>query len=284
MALKVRRPAYAGSFYEGTLKSLRAQIEDCFTGKLGPGTLPKAAENKLKHTIGLISPHAGYMYSGPVAAHGYHHLAQDGRPDLVVILGPNHQGIGSGLATMTEGIWRTPLGDVEVDTETATTVTRESGVIDVDEVAHMREHSIEVQLPWLQYLYGSRFKFVPICFLMQDFESSREVGLAVAKALKNKNALIIASTDMTHYEPQKSAETKDKAIIEAALQLDGRKLYSEVEGRRVTMCGYGPVVAAITAAKEMGAKSGKLMCYKTSGDVVGDYSAVVGYASIILSR
>jgi len=224
------------------------------------------------------------MYSGPVAAHGYHHLAQDGKPDLVVIFGPNHQGIGSGLATMTEGAWRTPLGDVEVDTETATTIARESGIIDVDEVAHVREHSIEVQLPWLQYLYGSRFRFVPICFLMQDFESSREVGLAVAKALKNKNALVIASTDMTHYEPQKSAETKDKAIIEAVLQLDERKLYSEVEGRRVTMCGYGPVVAAITAAKEMGAKSGKLMCYKTSGDVVGDYSAVVGYASIILSR
>ena len=284
MALKVRRPAYAGSFYEGTSESLRAQIEDCFKGKLGPGTLPKTAENKLKHTVGLISPHAGYMYSGPVAAHGYHHLAQDGKPDLVVIFGPNHQGIGSGLATMTEGAWRTPLGDVEVDTETATTIARESGIIDVDEVAHVREHSIEVQLPWLQYLYGSRFRFVPICFLMQDFESSREVGLAVAKALKNKNALVIASTDMTHYEPQKSAETKDKAIIEAVLQLDERKLYSEVEGRRVTMCGYGPVVAAITAAKEMGAKSGKLMCYKTSGDVVGDYSAVVGYASIILSR
>jgi hypothetical protein len=185
---------------------------------------------------------------------------------------------------MKDGAWRTPLGDVEVDTEAAEIITRESGIIDVDEVAHVREHSIEVQLPWLQYLYGSRFRFVPICFLMQDFESSREVGLAVAKALKNKNVLVIASTDMTHYEPQKSAETKDKAIIEAALQLDGRKLYSEVEGRRVTMCGYGPVVAAITAAKEMGAKSGKLMCYKTSGDVVGDYSAVVGYASIILSR
>lgn len=284
MALKVRRPAYAGSFYEGTSQSLRTQIEDCFTGKLGPGTLPKTADSKLRQMVGLISPHAGYMYSGPVAAHGYHHLAQDGRPDSVVIFGPNHQGIGSGLAIVKDGTWRTPLGDVEIDAETAETITRESGIVDVDDVAHSREHSIEVQLPWLQYLYGSRFRFVPICFLMQDLESSQDVGLAVAKALKNKNALVIASTDMTHYEPQKSAETKDKAIIAAALQLDERKLYSEVEGRRVTMCGYGPVVAAITAAKELGARSGKLMCYKTSGDVVGDYSAVVGYASIALHR
>jgi len=224
------------------------------------------------------------MYSGPVAAHGYYHLAQDGKPDLAVIFGPNHQGIGSGLAIMKEGAWRTPLGDVEVDTETAESIIRESGVIDVDDVAHMREHSIEVQLPWLQYLYGSQFSFVPICFLMQDLQSSQEVGLAVARALKNKNAVVIASTDMTHYEPQKSAETKDKTIIEAASQLDEKKLYSEVEGRQVSMCGYGPAVAAITAAKELGARSGRLLCYKTSGDVVGDYSAVVGYASIMLSR
>ncbi len=282
--MKVRRPAYAGSFYEGTSKSLRAQIENCFKGKLGPGTLPKVVDTKLKRVVGLISPHAGYMYSGPVAAHGYHHLAQDGKPDLVVICGPNHQGIGSGLAIVKDGAWRTPLGDVEIDSEAAETIVRESGIVDVDDVAHVREHSIEVQLPWLQYLYGSGLKFVPISFLMQDFESSREVGLAVAEALKNKNGLVIASTDMTHYEPQKSAEAKDKAIIEAVSQLDERRLYSEVEARQVTMCGYGPVVAAIAAAKEMGAKSGKLMCYKTSGDVVGDYSAVVGYASIILSR
>jgi AmmeMemoRadiSam system protein B len=259
-------------------------MEDCFTGKLGPGTLPKVIDSKLKHTVGLISPHAGYMYSGPVAAHGYHHLAHDGKPDLVVIFGPNHQGIGSGLAIAKDGAWRTPLGDVEIDSEAAEIIVRESGIVDVDDVAHMREHSIEVQLPWLQYLYGSGFKFVPVSFLMQDFESSREVGLAVAKALKNKNGLVIASTDLTHYEPQKSAEVKDKAIIEAASQLDERRLYSEVEARQVTMCGYGPVVAAITAAKEMGAKSGRLMCYKTSGDVVGDYSSVVGYASIIFNR
>jgi len=282
--LKVRHPAYAGMFYEGNARSLKAQIEDCFMHKLGPKALPEPAGDKLKRVIGVISPHAGYMYSGPVAAHAYYHLAQDGKPDTVVIFGPNHTGVGSGLAIAREGTWRTPLGDVEVDTAVADTIARGSSIIDVDESAHMREHSIEVQLPWLQYLYGSNFRFVPICFLMQDFESSCEVGAAVAEALSGKNALVITSTDMTHYEPQKVAERKDKIVLDSALEMDERKLYSAVEINQVSMCGYGPTVAAITAAKALGAKKGKLLCYKTSGDVVGDYSTVVGYGSLIFTR
>ncbi len=282
--MKVRHPAYAGMFYEGKARSLETQIEECFMHKLGPKALPETARDKLKSIVGVISPHAGYTYSGSVAAHAYYHLAQDGKPDTVVIFGPNHTGVGSGLAIVREGVWRTPLGDVEVDTAVADTIVRGSGIVDVDEVAHMREHSIEVQLPWLQYLYGSSFRFVPICFLMQDFESSREVGTAVAKALTSKNALVIASTDMTHYEPQKVAERKDKIVLDSAVEMDERKLYSSVEMNQVSMCGYGPAVAAITAAKALGAKKGKLLCYKTSGDVVGDYSAVVGYSSLIFTR
>lgn len=280
----VRRPAYAGTFYESKEGSLRTQIEGCFLHELGPKVLPKVAHRALRNTIGLISPHAGYMYSGPVAAHGYGHLAADGEPQIVIILGPNHTGMGSGLALMREGIWRTPLGDVEIDGATADSIMKQSSIIDVDDSAHAREHSIEVQMPWLQYLYGSNFKFVPICFLMQDLESSREVGIAVAKALKGKNGLVIASTDMTHYESQKEAGKKDKAVLEAASKLDEKALYSTVEGLHVSMCGYGPVIAAITAAKELGATNGKLLCYRTSGDVAGDYSAVVGYASLVFTR
>jgi len=282
--LRMRRPAYAGSFYEGSSQSLKRQIEECFTHELGPKALPKVMTGKLGHAVGLISPHAGYMYSGPVAAHGYYHLALDGKPDLIVIFGPNHTGIGSGLAIMREGTWQTPLGEVEIDTATADSIVRASQVVDVDDGAHLREHSIEVQLPWLQYLYGSTFRFVPICFLMQDLQSSREVGMSVARALRDKNGLVIASTDMTHYEPQKIAEKKDKAVIEAASQLQEAKVFSTVEALQVSMCGYGPAIAAITAAKELGAKNGKLLCYKTSGDVVGDYSAVVGYASMMFTK
>ena len=282
--MKVRRPAYAGMFYEDDAASLKGQIEACFNHALGPKALPKISQGQLKNVVGLICPHAGYMYSGPVAAHGYYHLASDGKPETVVVFGPNHTGMGSGLAIMREGVWRTPLGDVELDSATADSIVKEAKIIDIDDAAHMREHSIEVQLPWLQYLYRSDFKFVPICFQMQDLESSREVGMAVAKALSGKNGLIIASTDMTHYEPQKTAERKDKSVLEAASKLDEKGLYSTVEGFQVSMCGYGPAIAAITAAKELGAKKGKLLCYKTSGDIVGDYSAVVGYASLSLER
>jgi len=282
--LKIRRPTQAGMFYAGSQQSLRAQIEECFKHELGPGTLPKVADKNLQNIVGLVSPHAGYMYSGPVAAHGYHRLAGDGKPDIVVLLGPNHTGSGSALALMREGVWRTPLGDVEIDRATADSISDASDIIDVDDSAHAFEHSLEVQLPFLQFLYGSAFKFVPICFLMQDLQSSREVGLAVAKALKGKNAVVIASTDMTHYEPQKTAEKKDKAAIEAVLKLDEAQLYSTVEAQRMSMCGYGPTMAAVAASKALGAKKAELLCYKTSGDVVGDYSAVVGYASVVFSK
>jgi len=282
--LKIRRPTQAGTFYAGSQQSLKAQIEECFKHELGPGELPKVAEKKLQRIVGLVSPHAGYMYSGPVAAHGYHRLAADGKPDVLVLFGPNHTGSGSALAVMREGIWRTPLGDVEIDTATVDSILRVSGIIDVDDSAHAFEHSIEVQLPFLQFLYGSAFKFVPICFLMQGLQSSREVGSAVAEALEGKNAVVIASTDMTHYEPQRMAEKKDKAAIETMLKLDEEGLYSTIEAQRISMCGYGPTIAAITAAKALGAKKAELLCYKTSGDVVGDYSAVVGYASLVFTK
>jgi len=282
--LKVRHPRFAGSWYAGTERSLRAQLEECFTHTLGPGKLPKVTEKGLRNIVGLVCPHAGYIYSGPVAAHGYYRLAIDGKPDVVVIFCPNHTGRGSALALMNEGVWRTPLGDVEIDTETANHILHESRIIDVDEAAHAFEHSIELQLPFLQYLYGSAFKFVPICFLIQDLESSREVGRATAKALPGKSGLVIASTDMTHYEPQERAERKDKAAINAALKLDEEQYYSAVESYGISTCGYGPVMAAITAAKLLDAKKAQLLCYKTSGDVTGDLSAVVGYASISFTK
>jgi len=282
--LKVRRPAVAGSWYAGTPQALRAQLENCFTHTLGPGKLPKVAEKGPRNIVGLVCPHAGYMYSGPVAAHSYYQLAMDGKPDVIVIFSPNHTGRGSALALMNEGAWRTPLGDVEIDVETANKILRESRIIDVDEQAHAYEHSIELQLPFLQYLYGSAFKFVPICFLMQDLESSRVVGQATGKALSGKNALVIASTDMTHYEPQERAERNDKAAIDAALKLDEKQYNFAVELYGISSCGYGPAMAAITASKLLGAKKAQLLCYKTSGDVTGDYSSVVGYASISFTK
>jgi AmmeMemoRadiSam system protein B len=282
--LKIRSAAVAGSWYAGTPNSLRNQIEELFIHRLGPGSLPKTVKDGPRNIVGLVVPHAGYMASGPVAAHAYHHLAEDGKPDVIVVFGPNHTGRGSALSIMNEGAWRTPLGDVEIDTETANKILSASRIVDLDDRAHVYEHSIELQLPFLQYLYGSEFKFVPICFMMQDLMSSREVGKAVAEALRGKNALVIASSDMTHYEPQERAEKKDKMAIDAALAMDETQYYHTVESYGISTCGYGPVVAAITASKELGAKKAELVCYKTSGDVLGDRSAVVGYASIAFMK
>lgn len=281
---KVRYAQYAGSFYAGSRESLRRQIEECFMHRFGPGVLPKLAEGGDRRIIGLVCPHAGYMYSGPVAANAYYKLALDGPVETFIILGPNHQGIGSGVAIMDRGVWRTPLGDVEVDTEIAREILRRSEIIDVDDSAHAYEHSIEVQLPFLQYIYGERLKFVPICFLMQDLETAREVGRALAEALKGRNVVIISSTDWTHYEPHERAQRKDMEAIGAVLQLNEVLLYSILESRNVTACGYGPVVALITAAKGLGARGAELLSYKTSGDITGDKSAVVGYAAISITR
>lgn len=282
--MKVRHPAVAGSWYPGTSQGLKEQIEWCFTHKFGPGELPKVVEKGPRSIVGLVSPHAGYMYSGPVAAHGYFALAADGKPDVVVFLGPNHTGLGSGVSIVREGVWRTPLGDVAIDGAVADLIIGKSSIVDVDDRAHSREHSIELQLPFLQYLYGTAFKMVPIAFLMQDLETGRDVGRAVASALAGKNAVVIASTDLTHYEPQKVAERKDKMVIDAVLGLDEARLYSTVEGYRVSMCGCGPVVAAITAGKLLGAEKAEVLCYKTSGDITGDYSAVVGYTTTKLTK
>jgi AmmeMemoRadiSam system protein B len=282
--VRVRRPCQAGAFYEGNAESLKRQIRNCFLNKLGPGQLPTVVENGQRGVVGLICPHAGYMFSGPVAAHSYYQLAIDGKPDLVFILGPNHTGLGSGLAVMNEGVWRTPLGDVEIDAEAANQVVQESKIVDVDEAAHNYEHSIEVQLPFLQYLYGGGFKIVPICFLMQDLNSAREVGEALAKIAAQRNAVMIASSDMTHYEPQEKAQSKDLKALEAVEAMDEARFYSIIESQRVTACGYGPIGALVTAAKSLGVKEAKLLCYKTSGDVIGDYSGVVGYAAVCFKK
>lgn len=233
--------------------------------------------------IALICPHAGYMYSGPIAAHSYYNLALDGKPEIVVILGPNHTGMGSGVSLMSEGTWNMPLGDVNVDSDIAHKIWKSSKIIDLDDTAHLFEHSIEVQLPFLQYIYGSDLKFVPIAMLMQDLQTGRMVGNAIAEALAGKNAVIIASSDMTHYEPQEYAERKDRMATDAILKLDEEKLQSIVDSQEITMCGPGPVTAAITAAKKLGATKASMLCYKTSGDITGDYSQVVGYLAVAIS-
>jgi len=223
------------------------------------------------------------MYSGPVAASAFYELAIDGKPDTVVLLGPNHTGYGCALALMREGIWRTSLGDVEIDTALADSILHETSILDVDNTAHKYEHSLEVQLPFLQFLYGDTFKILPICYLMQDYDSAVEVGRALVEALDATNTIIIASSDMTHYEPVKVAAAKDQAALKAITDMDAKCFYQTVETQNITACGYAPITSLITYAVGVCAKA-QLLSYHNSGDVTGDHSSVVGYAAVKFSK
>jgi AmmeMemoRadiSam system protein B len=277
--MKIRQPSVSGMFYAGNAKELEQQIEWCYKHELGPGAIPQVNNKGPREVIAIIAPHAGYYYSGPVAAHAYKALADDGIFDTAVILGPSHTGYGHPVSLWAGAAWSTPLGEIEIDKELAQRLLGE--VIRADEDAHIYEHSIEVQVPWLQYLY-KKVKIVPITMLAQDMETARAVGKAISQA--GNNLIIIASTDFTHYEPHSVAMEKDGSVIEAIVALDEQELYKRCEILNCTMCGYGPVASAIVAAKEMKAQSSSLLKYATSGDTSGDFARVVGYGSIVIKR
>jgi AmmeMemoRadiSam system protein B len=290
----IRNAVVAGQFYPGNEKNLHQQIEECFLDKRGFGSIPSTQKggSTLK---GLVVPHAGYIYSGAIASHAYGRLAEQGFADTFVILGPNHTGMGSGVSVMTEGAWKTPFGNVDLDEGIAHAIA--TGIIDQDVVAHRYEHSIEVQLPFLQYIaQGKKFEFVPLCMMMQDFETVQDVGEICAKAIQGskKKVVLIASSDFSHAgfnyhsaPPQgmrvdKYAEKQDARAIEGILALDAHKLIDTVEKYNITMCGSGPVGAMLIAAKKLGASTAELLKYGTSYEVHPD-SSCVGYGAIIVS-
>jgi len=230
----------------------------------------------------LVSPHAGYEYSGPVAGAVFSsvHL-----PEKFILLGPSHRYIQTRFAIITKGSWETPFGEVPVDSNLAEAIKRNSECIAEDEAAHTREHSLEVQLPFIQY-FKRDITIVPISISsVVSFEELKRLGKSVAQAVQDSKdrVLIIASTDMSHYEPQDTAKTKDFLAIERILQLDAQGLYDVVNGKNISMCGYQPTAAGIIASQELGAKKAELIKYQTSGDVTGDFREVVGYAGIRIS-
>ena len=278
--MQIRTPAVAGMFYPKMQQELKTTIKDCFLHEYGPGKLPPSTEDG--KIFGVICPHAGYMYSGPVAAHSYYAISSL-KPDLVIIIGPNHWGIGCNIATMKEVVWKTPLGDVEVDTNAAIEANRNSKLIELDFLSHSKDHSLEVQLPMLQEIYPHKFKILPIILIDQSYNAAKEIGLAIAKLIKNKNAVIIGSSDFTHYEKNEFAHKQDKALIEPILKMDVDKFYRILQENQVSACGYGAIASTIIACRELGATKGSLAKYATSGDVTGEKDSVVGYASIIFS-
>lgn len=293
--MRVRRPAVAGIFYPAERDALIDAIDECFRHPLGPlgggsgsggRVRPDGAggEGKTIMPMAMVSPHAAYIYSGAVAAHSYH-AASPLKPDLIIMLGPNHYGLGSAVATMVDCQWETPLGGVPVNSDEARRLVRLSGILDIDDYAHSRDHCLEVQIPMLQYIYRHRFSILPIVLWMQDRATASDLGSAIAELIESSgmSTLLIASSDLTHYEPNEEAYRKDGELIKAILELDVSRYYTVLERLDVSACGYGAIGAVMVAAKRLGASSASLLKYATSGDVTGDKGSVVGYASIVFS-
>jgi MEMO1 family protein len=279
--LKLRPPAVSGIFYPSNPFELQKSLEQSFLNmNFGPGKMPPSLDRK--KIYGIISPHAGYAYSGSVAANGYYQVSNMNY-ETVIMAGPNHYGIGSGVATMRQALWKTPLGDVEVNTDFADTISKNT-VIDMDDFSHIRDHCLEVQLPFLQSIRkDDTFRIVPIIMNLQDIETAKDVGKTIAQAITSAStkALLIASSDFTHYEPNKEAHRKDLELIDTILSLDVSSFYAVLERLDISACGYGAIASIMIAVKELGASKAELLKYATSGDITGDNSSVVGYASIV---
>jgi AmmeMemoRadiSam system protein B len=233
-----------------------------------------------RRIYGIVSPHAGYVYSSAVAANGFYEVSSMEFDDVVMI-GPNHYGIGTGVAIMSSGLWETPLGQVEINQDLSLVISENSGIIDLDDVAHSKDHCLEVQLPFLQYIKKKKFRIVPIVLIKQDRQTANDIGRSIARSTINTNSLLIASSDFTHYESNSEAHRKDMELINAILSLDILKFYTTLEKENVSACGYGAIASIMTAAKNLGATKGELLKYATSGDIIGDTDTVVGYSSII---
>lgn len=237
------------------------------------------SEMKKEKAVCVVSPHAGFEYSGAVAGAVFSSVQL---PGTFVILGPSHRPIQSRIAIMKQGIWETPLGDVSIDSSLAELMMTHTDLIEEDEIAHAHEHSLEVQLPFIQCLRED-VAIVPLCLSYHlSFEELEELGQAIAEGIREykQDVLVVASTDMSHYVAQSVAKQKDFLAIERILELDARGLHDIVERENISMCGFQPTTSAIVASNELGGEKASLVLYQTSGDRTGNYSEVVGYAGI----
>lgn len=264
-----RNPVVAGSFYPGDKNSLLMEIRR----HIDPGA-------KRSSAMGIVSPHAGFMYSGDVAGAVYSRVDI---PDTVVLIGPNHTGLGERVSVMVKGVWSMPMGAVEIDTELAQAICEASSHIHADDRAHQSEHSLETQIPFLQY-FKKKFRIVPLCLMRLSLDECVAVAKALTAAIERveRPVLIIASSDMTHYESHENARQKDQKAIDQILNMDARGLYETVRCNAISMCGVNPVVVMLMSAIGLGAKQSELVKYMTSGETSGDMDRVVGYAGMIV--
>jgi AmmeMemoRadiSam system protein B/AmmeMemoRadiSam system protein A len=267
----IRLPVVAGRFYPEAAPELEALIKTMVD------------EQAVKEDVlGMVVPHAGYPFSGQVVGAC---LSKINFPETFIIIGPNHTGRGKPFSIMTDGKWLTPFGVVDIDKELAKKLVATSKYLREDEEAHRLEHSIEVQLPFLQY-FKKDIKFVPIITTLSNIEAHRQIGKEIAKVIKDtkRNAVIMVSSDMTHYEPHEEAKRKDELAIRAMLDLNENELSKRIEGLGITMCGYAPALSLLVAMKELDGTRAELVKYQTSGDTTGDFDSVVGYAGILFKE
>ncbi len=263
-----REPAAAGRFYPGEREELLAELRRCTSG-----------EGNAEEFYGAVVPHAGYMFSGKTAGAVYSRVSL---PPAVFILGPNHTGMGARAAVWAGGAWGTPMGELEVDSALAGALIGHSPLLKEDYDAHLYEHSIEVQVPFLQYL-GGDIKFVPVCLSDCSLEECREISEALSEAASEHSCGVsfLASSDMSHFEPEKAAAAKDRKAIEAMREMDEEKLYRVVRDENISMCGYIPAVVMLMTVKKLGSEKPEFIEYTTSADATGDSSSVVGYCGMI---
>lgn len=269
----VRKPSVAYQFYPGAPSILKETVR----GFIIEG-------EKKEDVLGVISPHAGYIYSGKVAGKVYSRV---NIPECVILLGPNHTGMGERVSVFSSGSWQMPFGEVKVNEELAELIIEHISDAREDTIAHLREHSLEVQLPFLQYLNPS-IKIVPITLMQRDLRSSLEIGEGLTKAVSvyksktQRKVLFVISSDMNHYESHKITKEKDMEAINEILKLNLEGLWETVIKKEISMCGFIPAIVGLKACMGLGAKTAELVAYMTSGDTSGDYEHVVGYAGILI--
>ncbi len=273
----MRYPAVSGSFYTSSVMALRTEVR---------GYLAAAKEQvEARERLAVVCPHAGYLYSGKCAAFSFASSSNWGNRGIsAIIIGPNHTGLGTPISVSFDS-WKTPIGEIKADAELAEAIVKAGKIARRDELGHLREHSVEVQLPFLQESCPSA-QFVGICMGLQDLPAARDLGKAIfdAVAKLKRNAIVIASSDFTHYEPAESAKKKDMPAIERLLALDEAGFDRMVREKDLSICGHGPIAAAIYYSRLSGAKNCELLKYTNSGEATGDYSNVVAYASLAINR
>ena len=267
--IMMRKPAVAYQFYPGEPEELERTVSSF-----------EDREAAKEDAIAIIAPHAGYIYSGKVAGSVY---SSARICDNVILLGPNHTGLGEAVSLMPSGSWEIPTGTTEINSDLAHMLIEESPLLSPDENAHLREHSLEVQLPFIHH-FNPEVRIVPITIMHLNTGDCEELGRAIARVIKKyeNEVLIVVSSDMNHYESDEVTRAKDKRALDRVLALDAEGLLKTTQDENITMCGVIPAAVAISAAKELGATSARLVDYATSGDTSGDYDHVVGYAGILI--